>query len=223
MGRRSHRSRQGGTPHHSRSTRGQSMVEFALVLPLLMVLLLGIADFGRLFSAGITIEASARNAAETGAIERLRNKPPSPPVDPELTAYYQALHLIAAKAACSEARLLPNATFDDATRNCPTMPAVRVCVHDGLDPICGASIAGFDPNPPSECNHLSGGWKPWDNSTGGLNLSHSVEVRVCYHFTTLFNLHLNLPMGASIQLGDIWLQRERNFVVDCPPGDVSTC
>ncbi|MEP6807849.1 MAG: TadE/TadG family type IV pilus assembly protein, partial [Chloroflexota bacterium] len=31
---------------HRRSRRGQSLVEFALMLPLLLVLLLGVADFG---------------------------------------------------------------------------------------------------------------------------------------------------------------------------------
>ena len=50
----------------TQSRRGQSLVEFALVLPMLLVLLLGVADFGRVFAAGITIEAAARNAAEVG-------------------------------------------------------------------------------------------------------------------------------------------------------------
>src|SRR5690606_20209344 len=40
-----------------RPERGQSLVEFALVLPMLLVLLLGIADFGRVFAAGILLEA----------------------------------------------------------------------------------------------------------------------------------------------------------------------
>jgi hypothetical protein len=40
-----------------------------------------------------------------------------------------------------------------------------------------------------------------------------VEVRTCYHFTTLFNLHLQLGMNASLNLGDIWIQRTRQFVV----------
>ena len=68
--------------HHTiqrkRSPRGQSLVEFALVLPMLLVLLLGIADFGRVFPAGITIEAAARNAAEAAAQEYLRIGPGSP-------------------------------------------------------------------------------------------------------------------------------------------------
>ncbi len=50
------------------SPRGQSLVEFALVLPLLLILLLGVADFGRVFAAGITLEAAARNASEVVAL-----------------------------------------------------------------------------------------------------------------------------------------------------------
>ncbi len=51
------------------------MVEFALILPLLLVLFLGIADFGRVFHAGIVAEAAARNAAEIVAEEYRRNPP----------------------------------------------------------------------------------------------------------------------------------------------------
>ena len=61
----------------TRSSRGQSFVEFALVLPLLLVLLLGIADFARVFQAGIVLEASSRNAAEVAdreVAERARNR-----------------------------------------------------------------------------------------------------------------------------------------------------
>ena len=93
-------------PSHTGSRRGQSFVEFALVLPLLIVLLLGIADFARIFQAGIVLEASSRNAAEVAAIERLRNEPGTAG-DP---AYYAALHVIAADQACAESRRLP--TFD---------------------------------------------------------------------------------------------------------------
>ena len=209
------------------------MVEFALVLPLLLILLLGIADFGRVFSAGITIEAAARNAAEIGAVERLRNKPPDPVAAPAAFArYYSDLHQLIARVACSEARLLPNNTFL-SDRTCPDtsegtgMPVIRVCLHDAVaitpgsgDPACGAAIAGFGPSIPPECSHMAQGW---NNTSGGAAASHSVEVRVCYHFTTLFNLRIALPFESGLNLGDVWLQRERVFVVDCPPGDVSTC
>ena len=76
------------------------MVEFALLLPMLLVLLLGVADFGRVFTAGITVEAAARNAAEVVAQEYLRN-PPGPMSDPAPSpgddTYYRALHELAAR------------------------------------------------------------------------------------------------------------------------------
>ena len=56
----------------SRVARGQSLVEFALLLPLLLVILLGVADFGRVFQAGIMMESATRAAAEAGAVEYLR-------------------------------------------------------------------------------------------------------------------------------------------------------
>lgn len=192
------------------------MVEFALVLPLLLVLLLAVADFGRVFAAGITIEAAARNAAETGAIERLRNRP-DPPGD---IVDYEALHLAVARIACSESRLLPNTTFDETDRSCAGMPVIRACVLDGQDPACGDPIAGFAVNVPAECTHMD---DAWSNASGGAAASHAVEVRLCYRFTTLFNLHLSLGMGTAINLGDVWIQRERTFVIDCPPGDVTAC
>jgi hypothetical protein len=47
--------------------RGQSVVEFALILPVLLVLTIVIADFGRLFGAMIATESAAREAADYGA------------------------------------------------------------------------------------------------------------------------------------------------------------
>lgn len=204
---------------------GQTLAEFALVLPILLVLLLAVADFGRVFAASISTEASARNAAEIGAIERLRNKPPTDPV--EQFNYYTALHEQIAKVVCSELSVLPNTTFNAADRTCPNMPLIGVCIRDDPDgagplgdPICGAPINGFSSTIPGACSHLG---EPWSNASGGADASHAVEVRVCYQFTTLFNLRFTLPGNVGLDLGDIWIQRERVFALDCPPGDVSTC
>ena len=197
----------------SEHPEGQTLAEFALILPLLLVLLLAVADFGRVFAASISTEASARNAAEIGAIERLRNKPPDPVLTPVLP-YYTALHEQIAKVVCSELSVLPNTTFNSADRTCPTMPLIGVCIRDDLDPICGAQIYGFSSTVPGSCSHLG---EPWSNASGGADFSYAVEVRVCYRFTTLFNLQFTLPGNVGLSLGDVWIQRERVFALDCPP------
>src|SRR5881398_2476607 len=51
-----------------KSEKGQSLVEFALVLPLLILLLFGIIDFGRIFNAYLTIDHAGRDAARTASI-----------------------------------------------------------------------------------------------------------------------------------------------------------
>jgi len=43
--------------------RGQSLVEFALLLPILLLLVLGAMDFGRMFSTKITLTNAAREGA----------------------------------------------------------------------------------------------------------------------------------------------------------------
>jgi hypothetical protein len=49
--------------------RGQSLVEFALLLPLMLLLAIAVADFGRLFTSMIAIESAAREAADYGAMQ----------------------------------------------------------------------------------------------------------------------------------------------------------
>jgi hypothetical protein len=198
---------------------GQTLAEFALVLPILLVLLLAVADFGRVFAASISTEASARNAAEIGAIERLRN-PPDFVDSTTWMAYYTALHEQIAKVVCSELSVLPSTTFNPADRTCPTMPLIGVCIRDDRDPICGDPISGFSSAIPASCTRMA---EPWSFYSGGAIASHAVEVRVCYQFTTLFNLHFTLPGNTGLDLGHVWIQRERVFALDCPPGDVSTC
>ena len=202
----------GGARAPSRARqRGQSVTEFALVVPILLMLFVAIADFGRIFAAGIAIDAATRNAAETAANEYLANPPgalnlPAPGAD---QAYYTSLRAYTAKVVCAELRSLPNTTYDAGTQTCrdvsgsgPNLPAVVVCVHDGADGGCAApAVGGTLPASctvftPSATNSQQGTGRRW------------VEVRTCYQFTPILQMPL-LPFG------DIWLQRTRTFTIPC--------
>jgi Flp pilus assembly protein TadG len=52
-----------------RSERGASAVEFAFIAPLLIVLVLGIAEFGRAFQVQSTLAAAAREGVRTMALQ----------------------------------------------------------------------------------------------------------------------------------------------------------
>lgn len=50
-----------------RHTRGQSLVEFAVLVPVFLMILLGMLEYGIMFNRHITIEYSTREGARTGA------------------------------------------------------------------------------------------------------------------------------------------------------------
>lgn len=57
---------------HLRQERGQSVAEFALVLPLIMLILLGIVQFGMVFKQYITLTDAVREGARKAAVARHR-------------------------------------------------------------------------------------------------------------------------------------------------------
>lgn len=48
--------------------RGQAMVELAIVLPILLLLVMGIIDFGRIYHGYLAVTTAAREAARQAAI-----------------------------------------------------------------------------------------------------------------------------------------------------------
>lgn len=194
------------------TSRGQALVEFGLVLPLLMVLLLGITDFGRVFQAGIAEEAAVRNAAEAAA-EQYNQYLQCGTGNPDPTCsgltdptQYDALHAEALRVACQEAERMPSRVVD-GSGNC-TMPITAVCIHDqsGGDANCGGEAASA----PAECYEMNDPWTPARLSPTELSdplLGRPyVEVRMCYRFDPLFSFALG-------SWGSVWLQKANYFVV----------
>jgi TadE-like protein len=202
--------RRAALPRH----RGQSIAEFALIFPIIVILIVLVADLGRVFSAGVILESATRNGAETAALEYERNPPgdpTSPAIDrltapaptPGSDAYYDNIHAKAAREVCADMRNLPNTTFDDVLGTCPSWPVIRVCVRDGVDTRCGDAIPGFNSTVPAECADLLATWAP---DQKGHN--RDVEVRACYPFTPL----VQVPAAHFDQFE---LQRTRVFAVPC--------
>jgi len=77
--------------HSHRDDRGAAAVEFALVLPILLVLVLGIVQFGITFSQWLEMEHAAREGARWGSIGyavpdiRAKVRASAPGLNPPLT------------------------------------------------------------------------------------------------------------------------------------------
>lgn len=50
------------------NSKGQAMVEFALVLPVLLLLLLGMIEFGRFYNAWLMVTHASREGARTSSL-----------------------------------------------------------------------------------------------------------------------------------------------------------
>jgi Flp pilus assembly protein TadG len=57
-------------PRAERNERGAAAVELALVLPLVLLLVCGIVDFGRMLNIQITLSAAAREGARWAALNQ---------------------------------------------------------------------------------------------------------------------------------------------------------
>jgi Flp pilus assembly protein TadG len=74
-----------------RGERGATAVEFAFIMPLLLVLVLGIAEFGRAFQVSGTLSAAAREGVRVMALQndpaaaRAAVRDAAPALDPAVT------------------------------------------------------------------------------------------------------------------------------------------
>jgi Flp pilus assembly protein TadG len=79
----------------TRSRRGQALVEFAILLPLLAGLAGGVIDFARVYQASMALQSATRNAAESAATT---------------AATSEAAQTEAQRVVCTETQRLPGFT-----------------------------------------------------------------------------------------------------------------
>lgn len=106
------------------------MVEFALVLPIMVVLLLAIVDFARIYTTMMTVESAAREAADFGTTFGAGKWAAGPPRDQ--TESDMKLR------ACVAASSLPDYEDPDdpSTGNC-TNPSYDYCMTVPETGVCG--------------------------------------------------------------------------------------
>jgi hypothetical protein len=119
---------------------GQSLVELALVLPLLLFLFLALFDFGRLFAAALTVESAAREAADFGTLYRWHwNATNTPLTEAEMEL-----------RACTAASTLPDyeeptGTVDHETCTNPSFGYQLIYPGDGSPVDCSTVAREDDP------------------------------------------------------------------------------
>jgi hypothetical protein len=160
-----------GQPQRHTSGAGQAYVEFALVLPILIVLLIAIGDFGRVYATGVAVEDAAREAADYAAFDDVNASHFEEPVPGTVDAK-DSTRLEALRRACAAVSALPDfqavaATCSDPTARCSTVvdSFCQLLVEDDRANQPWASTCGADPQADVTC-----GW--------------TVHVTISYDFNT---------------------------------------
>jgi hypothetical protein len=161
---------------HAGRSEGQSIVEFALILPLMLILLLAIVDFARIYTTMMSVESAAREAADFGTALgagkwSLAGDPPTP-ADNTLALMRQR--------ACVAARNLPDYVGAADGSSC-TNPAFSYC----MTPADGAACEEAEDLPdPAAC------------ADPEREVPCTVTVTLTYDFRLLAPVNIEL-MGAS--------------------------
>src|SRR6476620_9770001 len=127
--------RRPGSRHRS---RGQSLVELTLVLPLLMFLLLMGLDFGRVFLGWVNLNNAVRIAANYAALNPNAWNVPTDTV--VLNEYQRLLSADAGVTNCALPNPAPPPTFPNGTAlGQPAVVSIR-CTFQILTPVIGAVV-----------------------------------------------------------------------------------
>jgi len=100
-------------PHRARSS-GQSVVEFALIAPLMILMMLAIVDLARVYTTMLSVESAAREAADYGTFGSQRWNPTLYDVIPDGTVAQMQ------RRACVAAKNLPDYVGPDDSCTNPT-------------------------------------------------------------------------------------------------------
>ena len=132
------------TSRWSRHSRGQALVEFALILPILLILMLGILDFGRAVAAYNSVSNAARSAVRVAIVDQ------NPDVV-EGTAEQEAVGLDPLTVEFD-----PNVNSDDPCVETVCLASVEVATNTSPRPQSSATWSARSPSAPPASSPSSG-------------------------------------------------------------------
>jgi hypothetical protein len=185
-----------------RDQRGQGLVEFALVLPVFMVLLLLMLEFGLAFNHNLTLGLATREGARVGAALAAGGKSVTDCTggnDPQL---------VDQQIIAGVQRILKSPGSDVVLAN---ISQVRIFRADSAGVQMGTSVnvwtytgAGtgptVDPGPPADTLDFSQGsvaWPACSRNNGATPDSIGVGIRYNYAFKTPLGSFMNLLHGSA--------------------------
>src|SRR5262245_24426376 len=133
-------------PARRPGSSGQSVVEFALVFPIMVVLLIGVLDFSRVYTTMMNVESAAREAADFGTMYGAGKWEVGPVLDANVAEMQ--------RRACVAASNLPD--YEDADNDPSTgceNPSFAYCVTPVDGGVCGAVDPASDCDDPSRADH----------------------------------------------------------------------
>ena len=129
-----------------RRSRGQAMVEFALIIPLFLLLLFALLDFGRVIYAQTTIAEDAREGARAGLVAAL-----DPNFSTNSAADYAKIRTAARLQTAGVA--MTDANITGAAGACTLTPADSVSASTCFFP--GGVVCSSSSNPPPVVVNIS--------------------------------------------------------------------
>lgn len=115
--------------------RGQSVVEFALLLPIMLILLLGVVDLARVYTTMLSVESAAREAADFGTTTGAGRWQVGAPLDDTVADMQER--------ACVASSDLPDYADpdNDPATGC-TNPSFSYCVTSSIGGPCDFPLGG---------------------------------------------------------------------------------
>jgi Flp pilus assembly protein TadG len=169
------------------------VTEFALVVPVLMLLLIAIADFGRIYASAVAVEAAGREAADYGAFDASYWQTTStPPNQPNYVTTVNEMQRRACVAAAGS-HLEGYQTTDPVNNSTCTNPSFSCTLERN-----GAT---------TDCMNPGGFVNGTDCSNPATDPPCTVHVQMTYTFQTFLSVP---PMPTSVQL-----VRDSRFRISC--------